>query len=113
MMSRTLGAPLGGTTRGGHHGVESLALSLITPPNGNGGGGSCFPSRVTVELGDPGTPLICCAETVLEPKPATISAAIKVRTRVGILVRSFIIFVTWLEIGLLMVRSSAQMGHRI
>src|SRR6202167_6127439 len=61
MMSRMLGAPLGGTTRGGHHGVESLALSLITPPNGIGGGGSCFPSSVIVALGAPGTPLICWA----------------------------------------------------
>ena len=48
-----LGAPLGGTTRGGHHGVESLALSLITPPNGIGGGGSCFPSSVMVASANP------------------------------------------------------------
>src|SRR5208283_3550292 len=68
MMRRTLGAPLGGTTRGGHHGVESLALSLITPPNGIGGGGSCFPSSVTVALGEPGTPVICWADAGIEPK---------------------------------------------
>src|SRR5947199_5880192 len=61
MMSSTFGAPLGGTTRGGHHGVEFVALSLITPPNFIGGGGICFPSRVTVALGEPGTPTICCA----------------------------------------------------
>src|SRR5271156_2176098 len=61
MMSRTLGAPLGGTTRGGHQGVESLALSLMTPPNFGGGGGSCLPSSEVVELGEPGTPLNCCA----------------------------------------------------
>src|ERR1700719_1534045 len=61
MMRRMLGAPLGGTTRGGHHGLESLALSLINPPNGSGGGGSCFPSSVTVALGEPGTPMICWA----------------------------------------------------
>src|SRR5580658_5053201 len=65
MMRRTLGAPLGGTTRGGHHGLESLALSLITPPNGMGGGGICFPSSVTVALGEPGTPVICWAFTTL------------------------------------------------
>src|SRR3984893_1036624 len=65
MMRRMLGAPLGGTTRGGHHGVESLALSLITPPNDIGGGGSCFPSSVTVALGEPGTPVICWAFTTL------------------------------------------------
>src|ERR1700687_4341186 len=61
MMSRTLGAPLGGTTRGGHQGLESLALSSITPPNSGGGGGSCVPSIVVVALGEPGAPLICWA----------------------------------------------------
>src|SRR5262249_10921142 len=61
MMSSTFGAPFGGTTCGGHHGFESLASSLITPPNCIGGGGSCLPSRVTVALGDPGSPVICCA----------------------------------------------------
>src|ERR1700722_2966144 len=65
MMRRILGAPLGGTTRGGPHCVESLALSFITPPNGIGGGGSCFPSSVIVALGEPGTPLICWARAVL------------------------------------------------
>src|SRR5471030_1979634 len=61
MISNTLGAPFGGTTRGGHHGLDSLALSLITPPNLVGGGGSCLPSMVIVALGDPGVPLICWA----------------------------------------------------
>src|SRR5438093_1714561 len=59
MMSRMLGAPLGGTTRGGQYGLESVAASLITPPNGSGGGGICFPSMVTVAWGEPGVPLIC------------------------------------------------------
>ena len=59
MMSSTLGAPFGGTTEGGQYGVESLACSLITPPNFGGGGGSCFPSIVMVALGEPGTPVIC------------------------------------------------------
>src|SRR5271165_234480 len=63
MMSSTLGAPLGGTTVIGQYGFESLASSLITPPNGAGGGGSCLPSMVVVALGEPGTPVICCAET--------------------------------------------------
>src|SRR5271154_6575604 len=61
MMSSTLGAPLGGTTRGGHQGVESLASSLMTPPNFGGGGGSCLPSIEVVALGEPGVPLTCCA----------------------------------------------------
>src|SRR5471030_990376 len=61
MMSRMFGAPLGGTTVGGHQVFESLALCLITPPNFVGGGGSCLPSIVIVALGDPGVPLICWA----------------------------------------------------
>src|SRR5436190_593797 len=60
-MSRMLGAPFGGTKRGGHHCLESKALSLMTPPNFIGGAGSCFPSIVIVALGAPGVPLICCA----------------------------------------------------
>src|SRR5438552_17798288 len=62
MMRSTFGAPFGGTIRGGQYGFESVALSLITPPNGSGGAGSCFPSIVVVALGDPGSPVICCAE---------------------------------------------------
>src|SRR5262245_23360015 len=63
MMSRMLGAPFGGTTRGGQYGLESTALSLITPPNFGSGGGSCFPLIVVVALGDPGSPVVCiCAE---------------------------------------------------
>ena len=30
---------------------------MITPPNDSGGGGSCFPSSVTVALGEPGVPI--------------------------------------------------------
>src|SRR5437899_10290443 len=62
MMRRILGAPLGGTTRGGQYGLESVAASLITPPKGIGGGGICFPSMVTVASGEPGVPLICWAQ---------------------------------------------------
>src|SRR5258708_25615283 len=60
IMSSTLGALLGGTTRGAHQGFDWAAFSLITPPNFGSGGGSCFPSMVVVALGDPGTPVICC-----------------------------------------------------
>src|SRR5262249_48040184 len=61
IMSRTLGAAFGGTTRGGHHGFDSEASSLITPPNFGSGGGSCFPVIVVVASGEPGTPVVCCA----------------------------------------------------
>ena len=59
MMSSTLGAPFGGTTRGGHQAFDSEAFSLITPPNFGSGGGSCFPSIVVVAPGEPGTPVTC------------------------------------------------------
>src|SRR5271169_5679942 len=76
MMSNTFGAPLGGTTVIGQYGFESLAFSLIIPPNGAGGGGSCLPSMVVVALGEPGTPVICCAEadTVHSIAMATVGA---------------------------------------
>src|SRR5277367_3304670 len=63
MMSSTLGAPLGGTTRGGHQGFESAAVSLMVPPNFGGGGGSCLPSMVVVVApAEPNTPLTSWAE---------------------------------------------------
>ena len=62
MMSSTLGAPFGGTTRGAHHACDSEAFSLITPPNFGSGGGSCLPSIVAVALGEPGVPVFCCAK---------------------------------------------------
>src|SRR6266852_5385993 len=61
MMSNTLGAPLGGTTVGGHHAFDSEAFSLITPPNSGSGGGSCFPLMVVVALAEPNSPVTCCA----------------------------------------------------
>src|SRR4029077_21236356 len=75
MIRRMLGAPLGGTTVGGHHGLESLALSLITPPNFGSGGGSCFPSMVVVAPGEPGVPVvwICARAEVATTATATAS----------------------------------------
>ena len=61
MISSTLGAPFGGTTRGGHQAFDSEAFSLITPPNFGSGGGSCFPLIVVVALGEPNSPVTCCA----------------------------------------------------
>src|ERR1700759_5875285 len=76
MMSSTLGAPFGGTTRGGHHAFDSDAFSLITPPNAGSGGGSCLPVIVVVASGEPGTPVTCWAnaETQLKARrPAAVS----------------------------------------
>src|SRR5208337_2427404 len=76
MMSSTLGASFGGTMRGGHQDVESLALSLITPPNFGGGGGICLPSMVVVALGEPGVPEACCAATLGAPTALKSAAAV-------------------------------------
>src|SRR5271166_5222977 len=70
MINNTLGAPLGGTTRGAHHAFDWAAFSLITPPNFGSGGGSCFPSTVVVALAEPKTPVICWVTA----DPATIIA---------------------------------------
>src|SRR5512135_2977686 len=75
MISRTLGAPFGGTTRGGHQGFESDAFSWITPPNVGAGGGSCFPLSVVVAPGEPSSPVTCCASTDGTFAPATTDAA--------------------------------------
>mgnify|MGYP002143877946 CR=1 FL=1 len=48
MMRRTLGAPLGGTMRGAHQGLDCSALSLMTPPNFGYGAGSCLLLTVVV-----------------------------------------------------------------
>src|SRR6476646_3739192 len=85
MMSRMLGAPLGGTTVGGHHGLESVAISLITPPNFGSGGGSCFPSMVVVAPGEPGVPVVCTCAFAEGATAATAAASIPQRKicRVG------------------------------
>jgi hypothetical protein len=53
MMSRTLGASLGGTMRGAHQGFDCRASGLITPPKAGSGAGSCLPLMVVVALGEP------------------------------------------------------------
>src|SRR5262252_4028620 len=77
IISKTFGAPFGGTTRGGHHGLESFASSLITPPNFSGGGGNCLPSIVVVALGEPSSPVTCCAkkDVAVMRSPVQITAA--------------------------------------
>ena len=61
MISSTLGAPFGGTTRGAHQGLDCSASFLITPPNFGSGAGNCLLLMVVVALGEPGTPVICWA----------------------------------------------------
>src|ERR1700690_3765711 len=54
MMSRMFGAPFGGITLGGHHGVDWVALVPMPPPNRGAGEGRCLVSSVVVAFGDPG-----------------------------------------------------------
>src|SRR6266581_3270801 len=79
MMSSTLGASLGGTTRGGHQVFDPWSVSLITPPNFGGGGGSCVLLIVVLTLGEPGTPVVCCAvpDAALAAAPAARKSARK------------------------------------
>ena len=76
MMSSILGAPFGGTTRGGHHGFDSVAFSLITPPNFGSGGGSCLPSMVVVAPGEPSSPVTCHCARAEGASPMTAAASI-------------------------------------
>jgi hypothetical protein len=57
---------------------------LITPPNGVGGGGSCFPSMVTVALGEPGTPVVSCAVAGAAVKNAISPSAPKMPTELDL-----------------------------
>jgi hypothetical protein len=59
MISKMFGAPLGGTTPGGHHGVDCSALRSISPSNGGDDGSYWSPLMVVVALGEPGTPVTC------------------------------------------------------
>src|ERR1700757_393906 len=103
MIRRMLGAPLGGTTVGGHHGLESVAVSLITPPNFGSGGGSCFPSMVVVAPGEPGVPVVwICARA--EGATVKMAAASIARMR--------ICFADFIGINLVCCRSSNFGGKR-
>src|SRR5678816_307680 len=79
MMSSTLGAPFGGTTRGAHQAFDSEAFSLIVPPNLGSGGGSCFPPSVVVALGEPTSPVTCCA-TPYEEQTAKVTVETTIAT---------------------------------
>jgi len=105
IMSSTLGAPFGGTMRGGHQGFDSEAFSLITPPNFGSGGGSCFPSMVVVAPGEPGTPVVSWAEAVAAASMAT-------RTKVRIADRNNLVFIFYpLISGLGMPSNNSFLSH--
>jgi hypothetical protein len=53
----------GSTMRGVQHGFESATLRLMTPPNGTGSGGSCFPPIDRVAAGEQESCDGCCART--------------------------------------------------
>src|SRR5271165_4200005 len=67
MISSTLGAPFGGTTRGGHQGLDCAALRSILPPKGGLSGGSWLPGIVVVAHGDPIGQFACCAVAGMVP----------------------------------------------
>src|SRR4030095_11488178 len=97
MMSRMLGAPLGGTTVGGHHDLESVAVSLITPPNFGSGGGSCFPSMVVVAPGEPGVPVVCICALAAGATAMTAAASIPPRR---ICLADFIVLIGFFAVDL-------------
>jgi hypothetical protein len=78
MIINTFGAPLGGTTRGDHHGLDWAAFRSISPPNFDGGDGKYFPSIVVVDEGEPGTPVVCRA--LLKPAATVMSVANAAKT---------------------------------
>lgn len=59
MISKTFGAPLGGTTRGAHRGWESEAFSLITPRISDQIAEAAFPRSWSWLRVKPGTPVTC------------------------------------------------------
>jgi hypothetical protein len=73
MMNNIFGAFAGGTIRGAHHGVDSVVLCSIVPPNSGSGAGNCFPSIVVVADGDPMVPVVstCAIRFGLETKTKT------------------------------------------
>lgn len=82
MINSTFGAPLGGATRGGHHGFDWAAFRLITPPNAGGCGGRYLPSSVRVAAADPGAGVAgCCAIAAVAPAIAIESTTLKERSK--------------------------------
>src|SRR5215469_14202303 len=74
MIRRTFGAPFGGTTRAGQYGFDWSACRPISPPNFEGAGGRYFPSIVVVAPGEPGVPVVCCANAGTTVSMVTVAA---------------------------------------
>src|SRR4029077_1716443 len=90
-MSSTLGAPFGGTTRGGHHVFESLTSSLITPPNFGSGAGIWLPLIVVVALGAPEVPVTTCPAAGATASRNGISNVVTITRMPGMLSARFIL----------------------
>src|SRR5208282_4055841 len=75
MISKTFGAPLGGTIRGSQHGFDSRASRLMTPPNGLGCSGRDFESSDCVAAGEHGSGA-CWARAVAAEETTKAKSAI-------------------------------------
>src|SRR5262245_1134838 len=83
MISRTLGASLGGTIRGAHQGLDCSASSLITPQNVGAGAWSGLPLMVVISAGEPRVPVTCCAFADGNPVTSRVASKGNGRTRMG------------------------------
>src|SRR5580704_2730490 len=68
IISSTLGAALGGTTRAGQQDLDCSAFKLISPLNSPGGVGRYLESRVSVAAGEHGGPVGSCARAATDVK---------------------------------------------
>src|SRR5512139_3172965 len=85
MMSKTFGAPFGGTTRGAHQGFDCRASSLITPPNFGSGGGSCSPLMAAVAPAEPGVAAVPCArDGITEANAIALDASVAANRRLAL-----------------------------
>jgi hypothetical protein len=89
MINKTLGAPLGGTIRRSQQGFESFACSLITPPNGFGGSGSCLESGNMVAAGEQASGAFCANDPLaaMKAKDNPVRTMQRIRAVYGFLIR--------------------------
>jgi len=101
MISSTLGAPLGGTIRGSHQGVDSDARSLMVPPNFGSGAGSCLPLIEVVAWAEPSSPVTSCAMPDEACSPKAIPETAMVMT-------NLIAFMRALHLGIALLTSASH-----